>query len=226
MDSLNFKDMKNYTIIPNYASEKFSPNDLYTITGIYLTANDRYITDSTYEQIASFTGQSLSYIKDYFIPRLKDTEFCTQIQPFTMGNLKRKRYYLPKPTENFRIIKKEVLTDTNITSEEKGFTIALYCNCVNNSFNLSLSLWKFWESKIKVAKSTFYKLKKSLVSRGYLRKLEDVPENPDSGNHSEDYMLCVPWLGDVSYIEWLHQYEDNDITERNISLSDCKAASL
>ena len=61
MDSLNFKDMKNYTIIPNYASEKFSPNDLYTITGIYLTANDRYITDSTYEQIASFTGQSLSY---------------------------------------------------------------------------------------------------------------------------------------------------------------------
>ena len=226
MDSLNFKDMKIYTIIPNYASEKFSPNDLYTITGIYLTANDRYITDSTYEQIASFTGQSLSYIKDYFIPRLKDTEFCTQIQPFTMGNLKRKRYYLPKPTENFRIIKKEVLTDTNITSEEKGFTIALYCNCVNNSFNLSLSSWKFWESKIKVAKSTFYKLKKSLVSRGYLRKLEDVPENPDSGNHSEDYMLCVPWLGDVSYIEWLHQYEDNDITERNISLSDCKAASL
>ena len=226
MDSLNFKDMKNYTIIPNYASEKFSPNDLYTITGIYLSANDRYITDSTYEQIASFTGQSLSYIKDYFIPRLKDTEFCTQIQPFTMGNLKRKRYYLPKPTENFRIIKKEVLTDTNITSEEKGFTIALYCNCVNNSFNLSLSSWKFWESKIKVAKSTFYKLKKSLVSRGYLRKLEDVPENPDSGNHSEDYMLCVPWLGDVSYIEWLHQYEDNDITERNISLSDCKAASL
>lgn len=226
MDSLNFKDMKNYTIIPNYASEKFSPNDLYTITGIYLTANDRYITDSTYEQIASFTGQSLSYIKDYFIPRLKDTEFCTQIQPFTMGNLKRKRYYLPKPTENFRIIKKEVLTDTNITSEEKGFTIALYCNCVNNSFNLSLSSWKFWEFKIKVAKSTFYKLKKSLVSRGYLRKLEDVPENPDSGNHSEDYMLCVPWLGDVSYIEWLHQYEDNDITERNISLSDCKAASL
>lgn len=226
MDSLNFKDMKNYTIIPNYTSEKFSPNDLYTITGIYLTANDRYITDSTYEQIASFTGQSLSYIKDYFIPRLKDTEFCTQIQPFTMGNLKRKRYYLPKPTENFRIIKKEVLTDTNITSEEKGFTIALYCNCVNNSFNLSLSSWKFWESKIKVAKSTFYKLKKSLVSRGYLRKLEDVPENPDSGNHSEDYMLCVPWLGDVSYIEWLHQYEDNDITERNISLSDCKAASL
>lgn len=40
MDSLNFKDMKNYTIIPNYASGKFSPNDLYTITGIYLTAND------------------------------------------------------------------------------------------------------------------------------------------------------------------------------------------
>lgn len=159
--------MKNYTIIPNYASGKFSPNDLYTITGIYLTANDKYITDSTYEQIASSTGQSLSYIKDYFMPRLKNTKFCTQIQSFTIGNLRRKRYYLPKPTENFRIIKKEVLTDTNITSEEKGFIIALYCNCVNNSFNLSLSSWKFWESKIKVSKSTFYKLKKSLVSRGF-----------------------------------------------------------
>ena len=103
------------------------------------------------------------------MPRLKNTKFCTQIQSFTIGNLRRKRYYLPKPTENFRIIKKEVLTDTNITSEEKGFIIALYCNCVNNSFNLSLSSWKFWESKIKVSKSTFYKLKKSLVSRGYLR---------------------------------------------------------
>ena len=81
--------MKNYTIIPNYASGKFSPNDLYTITGIYLTANDKYITDSTYEQIASSTGQSLSYIKDYFMPRLKNTKFCTQIQSFTIGNLRR-----------------------------------------------------------------------------------------------------------------------------------------
>ena len=226
MDSLNFKDMKNYTIIPNYASGKFSPNDLYTITGIYLTANDKYITDSTYEQIASSTGQSLSYIKDYFMPRLKNTKLCTQIQSFTIGNLRRKRYYLPKPTENFRIIKKEVLTDTNITSEEKGFIIALYCNCVNNSFNLSLSSWKFWESKIKVSKSTFYKLKKSLVSRGYLRRLEYVPENPDSGNHPEDYMLCVPWLGDISYIDWLHQYKNDDITIRNIFLSNYRVAPV
>ena len=115
---------------------------------------------------------------------------------------------------------------TNITSEEKGFIIALYCNCVNNSFNLSLSSWKFWESKIKVSKSTFYKLKKSLVSRGYLRRLEYVPENPDSGNHPEDYMLCVPWLGDISYIDWLHQYKNDDITIRNIFLSNYRVAPV
>ena len=63
--------MKNYTVIPNRISSLFSPNDLYTLIGLYFTANSNYSTDSTYLQIADITKQSFSYIKDNFMPRLE-----------------------------------------------------------------------------------------------------------------------------------------------------------
>ena len=194
--------MKNYTVIPNRISSLFSPNDLYTLIGLYFTANSNYSTDSTYLQIADITKQSFSYIKDNFIPRLEKSGFCDRIEFFTQERLKRKRYFLPHPQTNFRIIQKEVLENTDLTSEEKGFIIALYCNTVNNSFNLTMS-WKFWEEKIKVKKSTFYKIRKSLINKGYLKKLEDVPENPESEDYPHDYMLCVSWLGHINYENWL-----------------------
>ena len=51
--------------------------------------------------------------------------------------------------------------------------------------------WKFWEEKIKVKKSTFYKIRKSLINKGYLKKLEDVPENPESEDYPRDYMAAI-----------------------------------
>ena len=194
--------MKNYTVIPNRISSLFSPNDLYTLIGLYFTANSNYSTDSTYLQIEDITKQSFSYIKDNFMPRLEKSGFCDRIELFIQEGLKRKRYFLPHPQTNFRIIQKEVLENTDLTSEEKGFIIALYCNTVNNSFNLTMS-WKFWEEKIKVKKSTFYKIRKSLINKGYLKKLEDVPENPESEDYPRDYMLCVSWLGHINYENWL-----------------------
>lgn len=197
--------MKNFTILPNGISAKFSPNDLYTLTGMYLTANKDYVTDSTYDQIAKLTGQSKGYIKDSFMPRLNGNKYCS-IESYIKDGLRRKKYNLLKPSKNFRIIKKEVLTDCTLSSEEKGFIIALYCNCVNNSFNLSLSSWEFWKSRLKVAKSTFYKLKKALIGKNYLRQLAYMPMNSESGNHPDDYMLCVPWLGHKNYVEELDKY--------------------
>ncbi|MDC1821734.1 hypothetical protein POZ13_10015, partial [Bacteroides uniformis] len=55
--------MKNYTVVPNRISSLFSPNDLYTLIGLYFTTNSNYSTDSTYLQIADITKQSFSYIK-------------------------------------------------------------------------------------------------------------------------------------------------------------------
>ena len=109
--------MKNYTVIPNRISSLFSPNDLYTLIGLYFTANSNYSTDSTYLQIADITKQSFSYIKDNFMPRLEKSGFCDRIELFIQERLKRKRYFLPHPQTNFRIIQKEVLENTDLRRE-------------------------------------------------------------------------------------------------------------
>ena len=57
--------------------------------------------------------------------------------------------------------------------------------------------------KIVCLQSTFYKIRKSLINKGYLKKLEDVPENPESEDYPRDYMLCVSWLGHINYENWL-----------------------
>lgn len=43
--------MKNYTILPNEVSKHFSPNDIYTLTGLYFTAHSDFTTDVTYAQL-------------------------------------------------------------------------------------------------------------------------------------------------------------------------------
>ena len=118
--------MKNYTVIPIGAAEKLHLNDLYVFTALCLTTHDDNTTDVTYEQLADFTGKSLGYIKDHFAKRLKNSGLCT-IEEFVRNGNRRKRYILPHITEQFRIIHREVLEDNRLSSEEKGFMIALYC---------------------------------------------------------------------------------------------------
>ena len=89
-----------------------------------------------------------------------------------------------------------------LTSEEKGFLIALYCHCVNESFNIGLKPKQIMK-RIKIEKTTFHKYWKSLQGKGYLRKLEDIPLNPESEDHPEDYMLTCHWLGYEGYEQWL-----------------------
>ena len=57
--------MKTFTKIPNELSARFAPNDVYTLTVMYLTAKyDEkhfcYVTDVTREQLAKLTGLSLA----------------------------------------------------------------------------------------------------------------------------------------------------------------------
>lgn len=130
--------MKNYTVIPIEAAEKLSLNDLYVFTVLSLTAHDDNATDVTYEQLAEFTGKSLGYIKDHFAKRLKNSGLCS-IEEFSWAGKRRKKYTLPIVRDQFRIILREVIEDRRLTSEEKGFLIALYCIGFNNSFNMDIS---------------------------------------------------------------------------------------
>ena len=38
--------MKNYTVVPNRISSLFSPNDLYTLIGLYFTTNSNYSAEN------------------------------------------------------------------------------------------------------------------------------------------------------------------------------------
>lgn len=203
--------MKDYIIIANQVSKLFSSNDIYTLTGLYFTAHSDYTTNATFSQLQKLTGQSEDYIKKGFIKRLKEAQFCNIKTYFESGVKKRNCYTLPKPTKNFKIVRKEIFDDTNLTSEEKGFIISLYCNCVNDTFNIGLSAKEIL-GRLKVSKSAFYKLRNSLIEKGYMKKIEDMPKFIRSADFSEDYMLTCPWLGSENYKAWIkkNNFEPDD----------------
>lgn len=201
--------MKNYIALPNQTSSKFAPIDLYTLTGLFFTAHDNNRTDITYNQLHIITGLSEEYIKKGFSKRLKESNFC-EIQSVYNYNQKktRKTYILPSVNENFRIIRKELFDDPNLKPEEKGFLIGLYCNCVNNTFSLGLSV-DVLLSKMKIKRSNFYRLRSSLLQKGYMNKIEDMPEFFRRDDFLDDYMLTCPWLGYTDYNTWIrnNQFE-------------------
>lgn len=202
--------MKDYTIIPNQISPLFSPNDIYTLVGLYFTAHKDYKTDVTYEQLHKLTGQSIDYIKKGFSKRLAKSNFSLIELSFDNKNVKtRKLYTLPKPKINYRFIRKEIFQDKNLTSEEKGFLIGLYCNSVNDTFSVGLPVEELL-IRLKIKKSTFYKLKKSLLEKGYMSKVKDMPAFIRSEDFAEDFMLTCPWLGYEDYTTWIdkNQYEN------------------
>ena len=85
-------------------------------------------TDTTFSQLSELTGVNPDYIKDSFIPRLKELEDkgyrVETIQQ--QREIRRNIYYLPNPTKNFRIIWAELFSDSSLTPEEKGVMIGLY----------------------------------------------------------------------------------------------------
>ena len=197
--------MKNYTVIPNEAAEKLSSNDLFVFTVLSLTAHDDNTTDVTYEQLTGFTGKSIGYIKDHFAKRLESSGLCT-IEGFVRAGNRRKRYTLPSVTDNFRIIRREILEDSNLSSEDKGFLIALYCISVNNTFNMGLSGTQAIK-KLGISRTAYYKHLKALQEKGYIDFVGNYPQNPQFANNPESLMLTCDWLGHRNYKEWLHGQE-------------------
>jgi len=84
--------MKNYTIIPNEVCEKLSPRDLYVLSVMYLSADERYETDITLGQLCNYTTSSIAYLKDQFLKRLKNSGLIRLKSQFR-GRLKRRNEY-------------------------------------------------------------------------------------------------------------------------------------
>ena len=72
--------LKVYTTIPIEACQHFKLRDLYLVAGLYINAPYKigveYMeTNTTIEQLARTTGISTDYIKDSFIPKLKNSGY-------------------------------------------------------------------------------------------------------------------------------------------------------
>ena len=107
--------VKQFTIIPIEACRYFNPKQLYLLAGLYINAypqreSNYMTTDTTISQLSELTGVSTDYIKDSFIPRLKELEDkgyrVETIQQ--QREIRRNIYYLPNPPKNFRIISSAV----------------------------------------------------------------------------------------------------------------------
>ena len=121
---------KPYTIIPIEACKYFKPKDLYLLAGLYINSpykkgEEYLVTNTTYEQLADTTGVSLDYIKDAFIPRLKESNYVRveSIQESYM--VKRTIYHLPNPPKNSSIIWADGISDRTLSPAEKGDMIGI-----------------------------------------------------------------------------------------------------
>lgn len=193
--------MKTFTKIPNQIGTLFKPTDVYTIAVMYLTAKydintDCFVTDSTREQLAEFTGLSFNYIKLEFLPRFKESKFCEIVQYTDSNNNRRNRYYLPNPEVNYRIINSRVIHDISLTPREKGFLISLFTICENNTFNCGLNTLEITDL-LKISKTTFGRYKEHLINKGKLLTFD----NEDLFDHFK-YSSCLEincdWIGSTS----------------------------
>ena len=185
---------KPYTIIPIEACRYFNPKQLYLLAGLYINAHyqrgSNYMTtDTTFSQLSELTGVNTDYIKDSFIPKLKELEDkgyrVETIQQ--QREIRRNIYYLPNPTKNFRIIWAELFSDSSLNPEEKGVMIGLYCLCVNNEFRIDLSDKLIYRDLL---------IEKKVIWSSY-----DVPMKLVWTEHMEAKVLLYPHLGYNTWID-------------------------
>ena len=198
---------KPYTIIPIEACRYFNPKQLYLLAGLYINAHyqrgSNYMTtDTTFSQLSELTGVNTDYIKDSFIPKLKELEDkgyrVETIQQ--QREIRRNIYYLPNPTKNFRIIWAELFSDSSLNPEEKGVMIGLYCLCVNNEFRIDLSD-KLIYSLLDIAKNTYKKYRDLLIEKKVIWSSYDVPMKLVWTEHMEAKVLLYPHLGYNTWID-------------------------
>ena len=190
---------KPYTIIPIEACRYFNPKQLYLLAGLYINAHyqrgSNYMTtDTTFSQLSELTGVNTDYIKDSFIPKLKELEDkgyrVETIQQ--QREIRRNIYYLPNPTKNFRIIWAELFSDSSLNPED--------CLCVNNEFRIDLSD-KLIYSHLDIAKNTYKKYRDLLIEKKVIWSSYDVPMKLVWTEHMEAKVLLYPHLGYNTWID-------------------------
>ena len=198
---------KPYTIIPIEACRYFNPKQLYLLAGLYINAHyqrgSNYMTTgTTFSQLSELTGVNTDYIKDSFIPKLKELEdkgYRVETRQ-QQREIRRNIYYLPNPTKNFRIIWAELFSDSSLNPEEKGVMIGLYCLCVNNEFRIDLSD-KLTYSHLDIAKNTYKKYRDLLIEKKVIWSSYDVPMKLVWTEHMEAKVLLYPHLGYNTWID-------------------------
>lgn len=191
--------MKDYTTLPISAVKLFKPKDLYILAGMYLSAyssrssGDTISTNITQRQLSELTGVDEEYIRKRFMPRLKESGFCNVECRQTDYTTKRNTYWLPNPKRNFRIIRSELFRDSDLSSEEKGVLIGLYCNCINDTYRFDLSDVQMCE-RLGVSRGTYLKYKKSLSAKGISCTGEEHSNLLDY-EHPNALLLIYPHLG-------------------------------
>ena len=230
------KAVKNYTKFPIEAIKYFKTKDLYLLAGLYLCSHysnnqSYYETDTTIHQLSELTGVDDSYIKNYFLPKLKGSGFIIPCRTIQLEyKVRRDSYTLPKFETNYRVINKELFFDNTLTPDEKGILIALYCLCINNTFRFDLTDKSIW-SKLGISKNTLKKYKKLLIEKDILQTSYKAPMALIDLDHTSATIIVYPYLGFKPYTDFIKESKPNDdeIEHYNIILemdkSECKYVS-
>ena len=215
--------VKQFTIIPIEACSYFKPKHLYLLAGLYINAhyqrgNNYMTTDTTFSQLAALTGVSIYYIKESFVPRLKELEDkgyrVETIQ--SQRKIKRNIYHLPNPSKNFRIIWAELSSDNSLSPEEKGNMLGLNCLCANNEFRINLTDQAIY-SQLNIAKNTYKKFRDLLIEKKVLWSSCDVPMKLVWTEHMEAKVLLYPHLGYNTWIDKVtSDVPDDDEIKHNL----------
>ncbi len=206
--------LKVYTTIPIEACQHFKLRDLYLVAGLYINAPYKigveYMeTNTTIEQLARTTGISTDYIKDSFIPKLKNSGYIKVVTTQESYMVKRNKYYLPNPSENYRIIWGELFSDNSLSPEEKGLMIGIYCLCANNTFRIDMPAKTIYEH-LGLTKNTYTKYMNNLVLKGVIKSLGESYVALVDFNHLHGLVLMYPYLGFQTYLDILLNHEPTE----------------
>lgn len=220
--------VKQYTVIPIAACGYFNPKQLYLLAGLYINAypkseNSYMITDTTFSQLSELTGVNTDYIKDSFVPKIRELEDKGyKVETTQEGYMnKRNTYYLPNPTKNFRIIWAEIFRDSSLSPEEKGIMIGLYCLCINNEFRIDLTDQAIYR-QLNIAKNTYKKYRNMLIEKKVIWSSYDVPMTLTWSEHMESKVLLYPHLGYNTWIDKVTSLvpDDDEITHYLETITD------
>lgn len=173
---------KTYTVMSNNLIQKLSCADVFRTYVLLLTADKKtQITDTTIEQLASFTGESHSNLRGgkrskSFNEKLKETGEVN-IRTKKNGNSNRNRteyLFAPVIPGNYRRISK-VFYDSykELDTKLKGFILKLFSVANPHSYTIKLSIREL-ATHIHMGHDTISKYMEQLTALNLLYKVEDA----------------------------------------------------